>query len=114
MLNIYSGTNPNLPPSSEVEQLSDSLTLEWLYNRNAMCFTVGTSHPDVISKWVERRRQAALAWPVGQTLFEVIDLTAKDCTVTPYMWKAVKTLHRILQIVPTCAAIAMRQENWLI
>ena len=114
MLNTYPGTSQYPQSSSDFEILSERLTLEWLFNRKAMCFTVGTSHPDVITKWVERRRQIALAWPVGQPLFEMIDLTSKDCTVTPYMWKAVKTLHRILQIVPTCAAIAMRQENWLI
>jgi len=114
MLNTYPGTGQYQPSPSDIEFLSDGLTLEWLANRSAICFTVGNSQPDVIAKWVERRRQAALAWPVDQPLFEVIDLTSKDCTVTPYMWKAVKTLHRILQIVPTCAAIATSQGNWLI
>jgi hypothetical protein len=110
--NAYPTQLPSFPMSA-AETLTEGITLQWLFGKMAVAFTVENTDPRAIYAWIERRQQLALAWPARMPFFELIDLSSKSITVTPYMWKQVRTIHRILHAVPTRAAIVIQQDGWL-
>jgi len=90
-----------------IEQLTPSITLEWLDEHTIAAFTLRTTAPNELHVWADKVKQIMEDWPQGKSIGFIQDLNFPKAALTPVIRSYVQEFGRIRPDLMTYVGVVL-------
>ncbi len=97
--------------ASNIEQISPSVTREWLFDRQIVVYTLANPRRDTVDAWIDAFRSDIMSWPADRPFFVVHDFSVKGSASTPYARTRAQELVDMRPQLKGRAAVVLPQSS---
>jgi hypothetical protein len=102
----------NTPQSIQnaIEQVSDSVTFEWLFNKQGFAITVANGSRETTDAWFDKVREVALNWPANKVLVSLYHYNFELLSMSPYARSRAEGLRDLRPELKACSAVVLKGQ----